>query len=170
MITTDINNQSVLDEIKLSFESDIIAADEPYGMLSIVFNSSKIHEFIAWLKSHPQIQANFLTDICGAHFPEMKDQELCVVYHMHSLTNNFRIRIKCFVALSQPQIASVTDLFSCANWMERETYDFYGIEFLGHPNLTRILNVEEMDYFPLRKEFPLEDGTRSDKDDRYFGR
>ena len=57
-----------------------------------------------------------------------------------------------------------------ANWMERETYDFYGVNFVGHPNLKRILNVEEMDYFPMRKEFPLEDQTRIDKDDEMFGR
>ena len=57
-----------------------------------------------------------------------------------------------------------------ANWMERETYDFYGVNFVGHPNLKRILNVDEMDYFPMRKEYPLEDQTRSDKDDEMFGR
>ncbi len=54
--------------------------------------------------------------------------------------------------------------------MERETYDFFGMNFVGHPNLKRILNVDEMDYFPMRKEFPLEDQTRIDKDDAMFGR
>ena len=54
--------------------------------------------------------------------------------------------------------------------MERETYDFFGVNFVGHPNLKRILNVDEMDYFPMRKEFPLEDQTRIDKDDEMFGR
>jgi NADH-quinone oxidoreductase subunit C len=54
--------------------------------------------------------------------------------------------------------------------MERETFDFFGINFIGHPNMKRILNVEEMDYSPLRKEFPLEDQTRVDKDDEMFGR
>ena len=57
-----------------------------------------------------------------------------------------------------------------ANWMERETYDFYGVNFVGHPNLIRILNVDEMTYFPMRKEFPLEDQSRIDKDDEMFGR
>ena len=64
----------------------------------------------------------------------------------------------------------MTDLFAGANWMERETYDFFGIEFVGHPDLRRILNEDSMDYFPMRKEYALEDATREDKDDRYFGR
>lgn len=54
--------------------------------------------------------------------------------------------------------------------MERETYDFFGVQFIGHPNLIRVLNVDEMDYFPLRKEYPVEDQTRADKDDEMFGR
>ena len=65
---------------------------------------------------------------------------------------------------------SVIDLFAGANWMERETWDFYGIIFKGHPQLKRLLNMDEMVSFPMRKEFPLEDSGRTDKDDRFFGR
>jgi len=61
-------------------------------------------------------------------------------------------------------------LYPAANWQERETYDFYGIVFKNHPQLKRILNMDEMESFPLRKEFPLEDQGRTDKDDRFFGR
>ena len=64
----------------------------------------------------------------------------------------------------------MTSLYASANWMERETYDFYGIIFDGHPDLRRILNMDEMEYFPLRKEYPLQDATRTDKEDKYFGR
>jgi NADH-quinone oxidoreductase subunit C len=67
-------------------------------------------------------------------------------------------------------VPTLTTLFPAANWMERETYDFYGIIFQGHPNLTRILNVDEMIIFPLRKEYPLEDQVREDKNDQLFGR
>jgi NADH-quinone oxidoreductase subunit C len=74
------------------------------------------------------------------------------------------------VNADKPAVRTVSDLFSAANWMERETYDFYGIIFEGHPNLKRILNVEYLDYFPMRKEYPLEDPTREDKDNRFFGR
>jgi NADH-quinone oxidoreductase subunit C len=84
--------------------------------------------------------------------------------------NNFRIRVKAFIPLSNPAIATITDIFVGANWMERETFDFYGIIFTGHPNLKRILNEEDMDYHPMRKEYQLEDDTRQDKDNRFFGR
>jgi NADH-quinone oxidoreductase subunit C len=78
--------------------------------------------------------------------------------------------LKAFIPIAEPTIASITDIYVGANWQERETYDFFGVQFTGHPNLTRILNEDSMDYFPLRKEYHLEDATREDKDDRYFGR
>jgi NADH-quinone oxidoreductase subunit C len=89
---------------------------------------------------------------------------------LHNLVDNVRIRFKVFSAINQPDVRTASKLFSSANWQEREAYDFYGVNFVGHPNLKRILNVDEMDYFPMRKEFPLEDQTRIDKDDEMFGR
>lgn len=112
----------------------------------------------------------FLTDITAIHYPEDKDRELCIVTHLHNLTENFRLRLKAYVSEQQPDTHSLTSVFSGANWMERETYDFFGINFLGHPDLRRILNVDEMDYFPMRKQYQMEDPTRLDKDDAMFGR
>lgn len=112
----------------------------------------------------------FLTDLTGVHYPDRAGEELCVVYHLHNLVDNLRIRFKVYTPVSEPDVYTATGLFSSANWMERETYDFFGVNFVGHPNLKRVLNVDEMDYFPLRKEFPLEDQTRIDKDDEMFGR
>ena len=80
------------------------------------------------------------------------------------------MRIKVFLAADDVHIPTMTTLYPTANWMERETYDFFGILFDGHPNLKRILNIDEMDYFPMRKEYPLEDATREDKIDALFGR
>ena len=89
---------------------------------------------------------------------------------MHNWLDNVRIRIKSYIAAPYPEIDTVSNLFASANWQERETYDFFGIVFKGHPQLKRILNMDEMVSFPMRKEFPLEDGGRTDKDDRFFGR
>jgi NADH-quinone oxidoreductase subunit C len=111
----------------------------------------------------------FLTDLCGIHYPD-NELQLGVIYHLHNLQDNIRIRIKTFVPVKLPEVPTITPHFESANWMERETFDFYGIIFTGHPNLKRILNVEYLDFFPLRKEIPLEDPTREDKDNRFFGR
>ena len=104
------------------------------------------------------------------NYPQQLGAELVVVYHLHNFSENIRIRYSVAASVAEPQIFTATKLFESANWMERETYDFFGVNFVGHPNLKRILNVDEMDYFPLRKEFPLEDQTRIDKDDEMFGR
>jgi NADH-quinone oxidoreductase subunit C len=167
---SEITNEYIAQKVKSQFGDDIIAASEPYGMLTLVVNPAKAIDVLSWFKNDQDIAAGFLTDVCGAHFPDIPNQEFCVIYHIHSFTKNIRIRIKAFIPASNPSIASATSLYASANWQERETYDFFGINFVGHPNLTRILNADEMDYFPLRKEFPLEDATRTDKEDKYFGR
>ena len=129
------------------------------------------NKVMRFLKEDPTLRFNFLTDVCGVHYPdEQIDRQFAVVYHMHNWYDNVRIRFKCFLNGATPEINTVTDLFLGANWQERETYDFYGIIFKGHPQLKRILNMDEMVSFPMRKEFPLEDGGRTDKDDRFFGR
>jgi NADH-quinone oxidoreductase subunit C len=87
-----------------------------------------------------------------------------------ALTTNTRIRIKVFLTDGDVHIPTATVLWDGANWMERETYDFFGVIFDGHPDLRRILNVDDMTAFPMRKEFPLEDPNRVDKKDFYFGR
>jgi len=137
-------------------------------MLCISVLKENIYDVLLYLRDHPDLQYNFLTTLCGMHYPETN--QLGVIYHLHSFVNNHRIRIKTVTDLNQPTISSITKLWPAANWMERETYDFYGVIFEGHPNLKRILNMDEMTDFPLRKDFPLEDQTREDKDDSMFGR
>ena len=136
-------------------------------MLTLTVRKQAIVEVIGFLKE--ELGYLFLTDLCGIHYPE-QELALGVVYHLHNFQTNARIRVKTFTSVADPEIRTLTDLFSAANWMERETYDFFGIIFAGHPNLIRILNVEYLDYFPLRKEYPLEDQTRTDKDNSFFGR
>lgn len=142
--------------------------DEPYGMLTFTIPASLVLEVAQHLFN--QLQFQFLTDLTAVHYPDRKGEELCAVYHLHNLSDNVRVRIKAYLPIEQPDVPSLTALFAGANWLEREAYDFFGINYVGHPNLVRIMNVEEMDYFPLRKEYPMEDPTRVDKDDEMFGR
>jgi len=86
------------------------------------------------------------------------------------MVTNQRLRLKVFLPSDKPEVKTLTTVFAGANWMERETYDFFGVIFEGHPNLKRILNVDDMLIFPMRKEYPLEDQTREVKNDLMFGR
>jgi NADH-quinone oxidoreductase subunit C len=164
-----MENSFIIDKIYKAFGNDILRMDTRSDILTFTIASLVIHDVIRFLKEDENLKFEFLTDLCGIHYPD-RGLPLGVVYHLHNLKENKRIRIKTFVTVNDPRVSTVTGLFSSANWMERETYDFYGIIFEGHPNLTRILNVDYMDFFPMRKEYPLEDPTREDKDDRYFGR
>ena len=165
----DMDNSFITGKLKTRFTESILSIEENSDMLTIVVTREVIHEVIRFLKENETLGFTFLTTLCGIHYPD-QELQLGVIYHLHHFSDNTRIRVKTFLPLENPVIATVTDLFSAANWMERETYDFYGIIFKGHPNLKRILNVEYLDYFPMRKEYPLEDPTREDKDDRFFGR
>lgn len=165
-----ISNDYIKQRLSEKFAGTQIDFTETYGMLSFVAPKDMNLKVLNFLFDDEELKFRFLTDICAVHYPDQKGKELAVVYHLHNLEDNVRIRFKIFTDINQPDVYTATGLFSAANWMERETYDFYGVNFIGHPNLKRILNVDEMDYFPLRKEYPLEDQSRVDKDDEMFGR
>ena len=158
------------EKISTKFGEQLQGFDETFGMLAATFPAAMNLKVMQFLFDDDDLRFRFLTDIAAVHYPDRKGEELCIVYHLHSLENNVRLRLKVYVPIEKPDVFTATQLFSGANWMERETYDYFGVNFLGHPNLIRILNVDEMDYFPMRKEYPMEDPTRVDKDDEMFGR
>lgn len=165
-----LTNDSVKAKLIEKFGDQLTDWNEPYGMLTFTAPKELNLKVLQFLYDDEVLRFTFLTDLQAVHYPDNKGAELAVVYHLHNLVDNIRLRLKVFTDISQPDVYSATALFEAANFMERETYDFYGVNFVGHPNLIRILNVDEMDYFPMRKEFPLEDQTRIDKDDDMFGR
>ena len=166
MLTNEIIQQKLTEK----FGDVITDWQEPYGMLTFTAQKEMNLKVLQFLFDDEDLKFNFLTDLQAVHYPDQKSAELAVVYHLHNWVDNIRIRFKVFTDINQPDVFSATALYQSANFMERETYDFFGVNFVGHPNLIRILNVDEMDYFPMRKEFPLEDQTRIDKDDEMFGR
>ena len=164
-----MTNEFVLEAINREFPDAVIASSEPFGFLTIEVKKEELKKIIHHLKES-SLRFIFLTDICGIHYPEDKEKELGIIYHLHNLEDNIRIRIKSFFSREHAEVDTITDLYSGANWMERETFDFYGIKFKGHPDLRVIVNSEDLGYHPLLKEYALEDGTRTDKDDTMFGR
>ena len=165
-----MDNGYIRQRLQSQFGESISGFEEPYEMLTFESPKDQNLKVLQFLYDDPELRFQFLTDLTAVHYPDQKGRELAVVYHLHNLMDNIRIRFKVFTDIEKPDVFTATKLYESANWMERETYDFYGVNFLGHPNLKRILNVDEMTYFPMRKEFPLEDQTRIDKDDEMFGR
>ena len=166
----NLTNEEIQQKLTAKFPGQLTGWEVPYGMLTFTAPKDLNLKVLQFLFDDEELRFQFLTDLQAVHYPERKGSELVVVYHLHNLTDNIRIRFKIFADISRPDVYSATALYQSANFMERETYDFYGVNFIGHPNLIRILNVEEMDYYPMRKEFPLEDQSRIDKDDAMFGR
>lgn len=164
-----MTNEFVLEAITREFPEAVISHYEPYGMLTLEIKKEDIKKVIHYLRDS-SLEINFLTDICGIHYPENTKKELGVIYHLHNMVTNFRIRLKTFMPKENAEVDSMTELYAGANWMERETFDFFGIKFKGHPDLRVILNDPELGYHPMLKEYQLEDGTRADKDDKMFGR
>ncbi|WP_409417851.1 NADH-quinone oxidoreductase subunit C [Flavobacterium sp. PS2] len=161
----------IQDKLIETFGESVFNFNQERDIFSLEVDSDKITAVILFLKNDPTLRFHFLTDLCGIHYPDNEvDRQFAIVYHLHNWYENKRIKIKAFINGEKPEIKTISNIFLCSNWMERETYDFYGVNFIGHPQLKRILNMDEMISFPMRKEFPLEDSGRTDKDDRFFGR
>jgi NADH-quinone oxidoreductase subunit C len=165
-----LTNEYIRQRLEEKFGEQVSDFEEPYGMLTFETPKDNNLKVLQFLFDDPELNFQFLTDLQAVHYPDKKGRELAVVYHLHNLRDNVRIRFKIFTDIEKPHVFTATQLYASSNWMERETYDFFGVNFIGHPNLIRVLNVDEMDYFPMRKEFPLEDQSRLDKDDEMFGR
>ncbi len=164
-----MTNEFVLEAINREFPDSVISSSVEYDTLNVVVKKSDVKKIIHHLRDS-SLELNFLTSMCGIHHPEDKENELGMIYFLHNMPNNYRMRIKAYAPRESAEFETLTDLYAGANWMEREAFDFFGIRFAGHPDLRVILNMEDLGYHPLLKEYRLEDGTRTDKDDKMFGR
>jgi NADH-quinone oxidoreductase subunit C len=160
--------EKILSVINEKFDGEILESGMERDFFTIITKSEKVVKIIGYLYQHPDTKFQYLTTLCGIHYADQG--QIAVMYQLHNLYANERIRIKTFLPETNPVLPTLTTVFAAANWMEREAFDFYGVIFEGHPNLKRILNMEEMIIYPLRKEYPLEDQVREDKNDLMFGR
>jgi len=166
---TEETNHNLIQLLSTEFGERITNVTEPYGLLTFETTKDQIITILSFLKEDSRTNFHYLTDITAVHYPE-KHRGLAVVYHLHNMVTKVRIRIKVFLDAQTPHIPTATELWNGANWMERETYDLFGVKFDGHPDLRRILNMDELGVHPMLKQYPLEDPNRMDKKDEYFGR
>ncbi|MDF2517532.1 MAG: dehydrogenase [Sphingobacterium sp.] len=164
-----MENSFLLEKLQENFPDKIVEIPDAHHLLTVLVDVEDVIDILRFLKGSNELQFIHLTDITAAHYPHL-EKEFAIIYHIHSMVHNIRVRVKVFLDGPNPEIPTATVVWKGANWMERETYDFFGVNFLGHPDLRRILNVDDMDVFPMRKEYPLEDPNRVDKKDLYFGR
>lgn len=181
--------ERLVEILKQNFEDQVVLVEQLYDYLTVTLKKDRIIEIIEFLYNNPETKLQFLTTLFAIHYPpttelrtimgQASEQivedgheggQIAIVYQLHNMYTNQRVRLKIYLPEKNPSVPTLTNVFAGANWMERETYDFFGVTFEGHPNLKRILNVEDMVIFPMRKEYPLEDQTREDKNDKMFGR
>jgi NADH-quinone oxidoreductase subunit C len=136
----------------------VIESIVAHGEATIVVAKDRIAEIVRALKSDPRTAMDMLSDVTAVDYLEVaRVPRFDVVYHLYSLNHYHRLRLRAPVGEDEAEcrIASICGIYSGANYMERETFDMFGIVFDGHPNLTRILMPDNWEGHPLRKDFPL---------------
>ncbi len=148
-----MEKKKVLEELKQKFPEKIKGISVQFGDESVIIESGSLLDIAQFLKNEPYAYTLLLDLTCV----DYKDQEprFEMVYHLYSLSNKQRLRIKARLAEKDLSIDSLTSLWKNANWLEREIYDMFGVHFKGHPDLRRIFMYEGFEGYPLRKDYPL---------------
>src|ERR1700754_1009171 len=110
---------SVLEE---KYGDQVLHAGMLYDFFTVTLKKEKIIEIIRSLYDHPEMRFQYLTSLCGIHYPEL--EQIAIMYQLHNLYTNVRLRLKIYLPVTSPTVPTLTNVFAAANWMERETYDF----------------------------------------------
>ncbi len=146
--------ERLLELLTARFGNSLIEHREYRGELTVTVAKGALVEICRFLRDDDELRFDSFRDVCGADYyrPENRFE---VIYNIYSLKNSFRLRLKVLVPEEDLRVPTVTGIWPGAEWPERETYDMYGIQFDGHPDLRRMYMPEEFEHFPLRKDFPL---------------
>lgn len=141
------------------FASVIREVHSLHGDDTVVVEPGANLEVLQFCRDEPRLAYNVLVDLTCVDYLDYPDREgqprFEVVYHLYSLEHNHRVRIKCPVEAENPTVATVVELWPIADWLEREAWDMFGVNFAGHPDMRRILMYEEFEGYPLRKDYPI---------------
>ena len=157
-------NQAVLANAREMFGDAVVATHEHVGELTLEIRRADLLQVCRRLRDDPDFAYEQLMDVCGVDYLDYgRESEkgarpgprYAVAYHLLSLEHNHRLRLRAFLDDDMPLVASVVDVWSAANWFEREAFDLFGIVFEGHPDLRRILTDYGFVGHPFRKDFPL---------------
>jgi NADH-quinone oxidoreductase subunit C len=150
--------EKIKEFINVNFAGAIVREDDFRNQFSLYIHKEFLFDICRTLKNDPDLQFLFLSDICSLDWlgdSKESSGRFEIIYNLFSLKNNYRLMLKVFLPADKPDIDSLTSLWHTADWLEREVYDLMGINFTGHPNLCKIVTADELEGFPLRKDFPL---------------
>ena len=151
-----LSREQVADIVSQRFQGRVLSSEMDRNHLVIRAEAENLFELAKDLKDDADLKMDFLVSVTAVDWLDRKDQRFEVVYHLMSLQSYARIRIKVWLAEPKPEIDSLCPLWQSANFMEREAWDMYGVNFKGHPDLRRILMYDEFKGHPLRKDYPLQ--------------
>jgi NADH-quinone oxidoreductase subunit C len=151
----DASAHPLVKRLRAKFSDGITEATEFLNQLSIRVKRESVVEVCDALKRDAETPFNYLSDLTCVHYPDNFDEPFEIVYNLLSISANARVRLKVG-ATEGGAVASVTSVWSAANWMEREVFDLFGVKFENHPDLRRILLPPDWQGHPLRKDYPLE--------------
>lgn len=143
----------ILNLLRTKFPQAVKSTSTSFGLEVVVIEKDYLLPVMEFLKEKPQDYAMLLDLTCVDYLGEEPRFEM--VYHLFSLSSNRRLRVKARVSEKDLRIASLTPLWKNANWLEREVYDLFGVEFVGHPDMRRIFMYDGFEGHPLRKDYPL---------------
>lgn len=144
------------DAIAQQFPGSVHRAEVVWGETTVIVDRTRVHDIIRWLHDDSTQLYDYLSDVTAVEFRDL-EQQVEVVWHLRSLPFRRFLRVKVLLEKGAPlEAPSVWDIYKGADWLERECYDMFGIRFVGHPDLRRLLMWEQYkEGYPLRKDFPL---------------
>jgi NADH-quinone oxidoreductase subunit C len=145
----------LLKDLANSYPSAVQEAGQGLDMPTLRVDKSDAVEVCRWLRDAPGYRYRLISDLTCVDYLA-REPRFDVVYHLYSLDLHSYIRVKTGVAEDPCECPTMTGVFVGANWLEREVWDMFGVDFIGHPGLDRILTPDGWEYFALRRDFPLQ--------------
>lgn len=141
--------------LRSNFADTVVEITEAIGEITVVAKREGLIELLTYLRDDPKLRFNYLSDIGGLDLGEFAAPRFALAYQLYSLEHSHRLRVKVFVNEEDASVPSVCRVWKTANWLEREIYDMFGVNFENHPDLRRILMPTDYEGYPLRKDFPI---------------